>query len=80
METKSLKLLLDAKADVNAKTLGGHTALSLAIWNTRPAAVALLTSRGAQPDMPTEPTAPDSTDDCNATDILKKVRGECSNE
>jgi ankyrin repeat domain-containing protein 17 len=76
METKALKLLLEAKADVNAKTLGGHTALSLAVWNTRPAAVAFLKSRGALVEMPVEPTAADSTDDCNATAILKNVRGE----
>ncbi len=76
METKALNLLLTAKADVNAKCLGGHTALSLAVWNTRPSAVALLKSRGARIDMPVEPTAFDSTDDCNATAILKNVRGE----
>jgi len=76
METKALKLLLEAKADVNAKSNGGHTALSLAIWNTRPAAVAFLKSRGALVEMPVEPKALESTDDCNATDILNKVRGE----
>jgi len=76
METKALKLLLEAKADVNAKCLGGHTALSLAVCNTRPTAEALLKSWGALVEMPVEPKTLDSTDDCNATDILNKVRGE----